>query len=1223
MKRVKRWSLPFWIGISMLFSFLFTFLCQSEISAQLSIQNAKPIGSSWADDRHKFSSFDDSKALKVDAAYGFKLQTTDQTKTIIEKGTEAKKPPQISMPDFLKKYTWFQTDQNKAGEIQIRKTNLLIYQCKSDGSDGRWEKLDMVMTVTDFERYQKEEGYLAIGTGICGCAYVGIEEMTMKSRFYKAGTNTPVTIQSNITLKDLDTRQYVSVKADKIHGEYVSDNTKLSYEKSGSSSIYYADFDENYSSEDFTCVGFTFVSDSFEYTFGRKLEKAPTGQEQYVGSGQNMVRFDTPAPEKKIVTQDGEETEHYQAGHLAEQWNYEVRQTIADGIPKAHYFENFIFRDQIESCQKILDVKVYGDGSDVSSKFDISTEGNQVKAVLKNPKDPSFYEHGEYILRMKVCMDIPKNATREQLNELRRKWQEHGHYNESKTVITEKNQAETIVDGKNMLTNEAVCDIELPKQNEKDPGLLIKKETKDYEYQVKDRITYKVTVKNKNNKAKTAYFTIQDLSMPGTVTLLEDSITVTGIDEENYTLQKEKSGWVLKSKGDYALPSEDEIVITYMVKGTNLSNGTLVDNEASAWAAGVPETKDQRQVYINSPKTDVIKDAVQKVYKKGDHISYQATFTNPNPGTFMRDVVIKDELKAAGVRILPGTLSVLSGKADITGDCKITYGEDRRSYEIRTPMELKNGTIPAMTSSWGKAAGGYEGLSLTDKIEVSYEAVIEADGLEGKVIENVIKAPATENTNGDMIRDDPEVPSGGGEAAETVKVKSPQLQIVKQSDKKVYSVGETGSYKLVVTQKKEGLTAKNVVVSDTFEKDGMKIQDLKVFLNETDITKDCVIERKDHHFVIETGKDLGENDVLEITYRVLFEKKVEGSVKNTAIAQSENTPEDQDENIVVLKPPVLKIVKTSDHKVYKEGQIGTYELRVTQKNQGMTAHQVVIEDKFEKKGMEIFGVRVKYNGEDITSQCEILEKEEGSEFQIHTGKDLGDQDEIVVIYQVRFQTMMTGEIRNTAAAYSEDADRCRDDCFVVMEKVIPKLSIAKKTDQTVYKTGDLCRYEITVSQVVKDAVAKNVVIEDRISEEGVQIVKNTIEVTGPSGEDMTKTCVMDVTKMGFRIVTGKNLAYDQQITVRYQAKLKSAKLAGEKIKNTAKSGADNADSVSASKVVRVEQDKKVKGGDSTGENTGSSPQTGDRASKKWIFACFLSGAGIGAFIYRKYRKKRI
>lgn len=146
-------------------------------------------------------------------------------------------------------------------------------------------------------------------------------------------------------------------------------------------------------------------------------------------------------------------------------------------------------------------------------------------------------------------------------------------------------------------------------------------------------------------------------------------------------------------------------------------------------------------------------------------------------------------------------------------------------------------------------------------------------------------------------------------ADETIKVKAPKLQITKQSDKKVYAVGETGYYKLHITQGKEGMTAQNVKVVDEFEKEGMKVQKIEVKLNEKDITSDCKIDAKDHQFTIETGKDLGENDVMTVAYQVVFEKRIEGAVKNTAVAGSDNTEDDQDENTVVVKPPVLKIEK--------------------------------------------------------------------------------------------------------------------------------------------------------------------------------------------------------------------------------------------------------------------------------------------------------------------------
>ena len=81
-----------------------------------------------------FSSFDDEKTLLVMSPTFKVMHATDQTKTIIEAGKKAAKLPEIEMPDFLKKYTWFQTSQNTAGNIKIRKTNMEIISMQS-----RWK----------------------------------------------------------------------------------------------------------------------------------------------------------------------------------------------------------------------------------------------------------------------------------------------------------------------------------------------------------------------------------------------------------------------------------------------------------------------------------------------------------------------------------------------------------------------------------------------------------------------------------------------------------------------------------------------------------------------------------------------------------------------------------------------------------------------------------------------------------------------------------------------------------------------------------------------------------------------------------------------------------------------------------------------------------------------------------------------------------------------------
>ncbi len=77
---------------------------------------------------------------------------------------------------------------------------------------------------------------------------------------------------------------------------------------------------------------------------------------------------------------------------------------------------------------------------------------------------------------------------------------------------------------------------------------------------------------------------------------------INGLDKKDYILQTENNGFILKSKGDYALPYGQTIEITYTVKSGVLTNGKVIDNTASAWAAGIPETRASRQVYINSPK---------------------------------------------------------------------------------------------------------------------------------------------------------------------------------------------------------------------------------------------------------------------------------------------------------------------------------------------------------------------------------------------------------------------------------------------------------------------------------------------------------------------------------------------------------------------------------------------------------------------------------------------
>ena len=272
---------------------------------------------------HRFSSYesDKSKALKVDASYGFKLQKTSATKVTVTKGTKCAAPSKFNGEDlellaFMKKYTWFKTSKNTANNIQIKISDLTVYQCNSDGSNGHWVKVDLVRTITAIEKYKNQDGYIALGLGITDAVYIGIEEMTVNNVFYKAGTSQKVTLKSNVTLTDIDTRQYIGVSASKIDGQYVSNNTTLSYLKNGNKNFYYADNDINYSGEAKTAVGFIFEDNSFVYTFGRIKPEEPTNQEQYVGTGQSMTEFEPSSPVKTVTDQDEKDVKENTVEHL-------------------------------------------------------------------------------------------------------------------------------------------------------------------------------------------------------------------------------------------------------------------------------------------------------------------------------------------------------------------------------------------------------------------------------------------------------------------------------------------------------------------------------------------------------------------------------------------------------------------------------------------------------------------------------------------------------------------------------------------------------------------------------------------------------------------------------------------------------------------------------------------------------------------------------------------
>lgn len=505
----KKWKQIFCRMLAIIMSVL---MMPTSVFAQISVDSAKKITANWwpKENEKQFSSFDDSKALKVKGSYGFRLYKTKNSKFTVEEGKSCKYPTSyngldLKIQDFQKDYLWFKTSQNSVNKIKVKISNMRIYQCNDDGSNGHWIKVDMVRTVNGIEKYKGQDGYIALGENLTNTVYVGLEEVKTTSTFYKAGTTTKVSLKSNVTLKDIDSHQYIGVKASKVDGQYVSSNTKLSYKEDNGTYIYYANYDNDYDSQDFTCAAFIFEGNSFEYTFGRNLDQ-PTRRDQFVGSGQNMIKFNTVPPTKSVTDNNETKVTSNTVEHFGQDWTYNVEQVIPTEIPTAHRYTKFEFEDEIESCMKINSVKVVASKmvstKDATSWFDIKTNGNKVTATLKDPKgNASFYNYGIYTLKVNVSLNIPENATQEQMAALKKIWKEHGHYDETKNVVTENNTAKTTIDSKTSTTNQVTTTVEGPKKTVSDAdetnvtNNTVRSLADDWTYSITEKVA-KVRMKN-------------------------------------------------------------------------------------------------------------------------------------------------------------------------------------------------------------------------------------------------------------------------------------------------------------------------------------------------------------------------------------------------------------------------------------------------------------------------------------------------------------------------------------------------------------------------------------------------------------------------------------------------------------------------------------------------------------------------------------------------------
>lgn len=747
---------------------------------------------------------------------------------------------------------------------------------------------------------------------------------------------------------------------------------------------------------------------------------------------------------------------------------------------------------------------------------------------------------------------------------------------------------------------------------------------------------YTITVKQTAPNAVAEHVVVTDVDFPAGFSIDSASYAVSGIDRP-YSISNVEGGFKFTTD---QLKYGETVTIQFNSKADKSLNGKVVPNTVKASADFCEDKTASTSAYINSPKMHVDKTVTKHTgkYNVGDKVNYKITLTQINEGCFMRDIWLDDVLETKGVTFDRSSLLIMNADHDelvkgVDYNIKWWYeGDEITGFALQFIGKyanmgyVNNPQTPAASDARGAATGAYSNLNLIDKIIITYSTTIENADLAGKEIKNTASSPATPNTNGDKIRDDDSIPSGGDSDNEVVTPQTPVVEVDKTADKTEFNPGDTGSYTVTLKNTTVNTTATKIVFKDAFDTKGIKYQldTVKVTLDGKDITKNCktTLSEDGLSMTVTTNTDLPYGSVMQLTYDVKYGADMEAGtdITNKVTAVPENAPSvDADYAVHLINPPEpeepakpqLSIQKAVDKTSVTVGESANYTVTVSETVKDAAAHQVVIEDALDTEGVAIQAqsIKVALDGKDITDSCTITVAENKLSYTIETHQDMTDSNKIVVTYTVDFKNAeLAGKnVTNVAVASSPDTPPVTTTVDVPVE-VPAELIMDKSVDKETYKAGDILHYTITTT--AKNGTVENVVITDTVNSKKLEYSKNIKVLLGET--DITDSCKITYSDYSFMIETGKDLAEGETITVTY-----SGKAAGnQNIVNTATATGDNVDEQSDTCTVTPVLPPAIH----RNPGGGTSPHTG--SDNLPLFAgAGLGAAGLSILLYLGIKKK--
>lgn len=617
-------------------------------------------------------------------------------------------------------------------------------------------------------------------------------------------------------------------------------------------------------------------------------------------------------------------------------------------------------------------------------------------------------------------------------------------------------------------------------------------------------------------------------------------------------------GWALEPSGTGWRLGVDHLAygvtltVTYRAYPEGGVAGWEATNVARAEATNSLPDDDSATVWVNQPRLVVDKEANLDTFTVGDHIVYHVTVTNDAPGTLGRNLVVSDLARTEGVELLRGSIRVYDSRGeDITDSCDVSYRhapQGSEAFVVSTGRDLVcaagERTVWDGTTAASREGSNPLGADGETQVTVEYEVAISDASLAGKTVDNTALA-VTDEPNTSTTDD------------EVVDVKGARLVVEKTADKDVYEVGEVARYVVSVTQTREDVTARNVVVTDGMDEPGAgSLIEGSISAYAPDGSRieaqpeySCDDAGRIVGFKLATGMALADEEQLVVTYDV--ETLAAGAeLVNRAQASADDAIGDVDDCRVEVRGPRAAIVFEKEASVERTrvGDTVTYELTATVSDN--PALDVVVSDGSlpDTMPVDLRGIRVEVNGRDVTDFGLDVS---GNGFAARLG-DLQPGDVATVSYdaQVRDESLRGTSVVNTAYLDSASIDEpLRARASVTVLDDAPAVTLEKTASSETARLGETVTYTLEAS-VPDDAEhgAENVVVSDASMPDGMPIDMASIRAwLNDRPVDPVKA---SISGNAFSIDFG-TLRPSERVRVSYDAAVSDEALVGTSVTNVA------------------------------------------------------------------------